>query len=208
MNNLPSLKLLGVIIYEWLKWKNQYISLTEKLAGGVSSLKILKDVLPQSKLCEVYRATFESHLSHRNVVWGSLSSAELQTPQRLQNRPLSIIESARFMDLWPKNWLNVENLIRFYRSAVVYKILIKLWPESLWNMLQLRSSLSNYDTKNDKDRHIPKTKFEFSKKGFRYVGIGARNDIQIYVRELPWLSLFKSHLKRHLMSNENYFTYR
>ena len=44
-------KSLGVIIDEGLKWKDQYKSLTGKLAGGLSSLKRLKDVLPQSKLC-------------------------------------------------------------------------------------------------------------------------------------------------------------
>ena len=72
-----------------------------------------------------------------NVVWGSLSSAELQALQRLQNRALSIIESARFKDPWPKKWLNVESLIRFDRSVLVYKIFNKLCPESLWNMFQL-----------------------------------------------------------------------
>ena len=61
---------LGVIVDEGLKWKDQYKSLTGKLAGGLSSLKKLKDVLPQSKLCDVYHALFESHLRYGNVVWG------------------------------------------------------------------------------------------------------------------------------------------
>ena len=94
INDLPSLKLndteikrvgkvksLGVIVDEGLKWKDQLKSLTGKLAG-LSSLKILKDVLPQSKLCDVYRALFECHLRHGNVVWGSLSSGELKALQR------------------------------------------------------------------------------------------------------------------------------
>ena len=41
-------------------------------------------------------------------------------------------------------------------------------------MLQFRSSLSNDNTKNDKDL---KVKHEFSKKGFQYAGIRAWNDI-------------------------------
>ena len=51
-------KSLGVIVDEGLKYK----SLTGKLVGGLSSLKKLKDVLPRSKLCDVYHALFESHL--------------------------------------------------------------------------------------------------------------------------------------------------
>ena len=53
---------------ERLKWKNQVKSSTEKLAGGLSSLKKLKYVLPQSNPCDVYRALFESHLRYGNIV--------------------------------------------------------------------------------------------------------------------------------------------
>ena len=97
----------------------------------------LKDGFPQSKLCDIYRALIEGHLRHGNVVWRSLSSAELQTLERLQNRALSIIESARFKDTWDKNFLNVETLfalivlfwfIRFSRSKAekVYGVCFNL----------------------------------------------------------------------------------
>ena len=69
-------------------------------------------------------------------------------------------------------------------------------------MFQFRSSLSNYNTRNDKDQHIPKVKHEFSKKGFQYAGIRAWNDIPNNMRELSLLSLLKSKLRRHLMSNK------
>ena len=51
--------------------------------------------------------------------------------------------------------------------------------------------------------HSPEVELEFSKKEFQYAGIRAWNDIPIDIRELSLLSLFKSHLKRRLMSNEN-----
>ena len=79
-------------------------------------------------LCDVYCALFESHIRYGNVVWGSLSSTELQTLQRLQNRALSIIASARYKDPWPKNWLNFENLILVDQPMLVYKILNKAMP--------------------------------------------------------------------------------
>ena len=195
-------KSLGVIIDEGLKWKDQYKSLTGKLAGGLSSLNKFKDVLPQSKLCDVYHALFESHIRYGNVVWGSISSSELQALQRLQNRALSIIERARFKDPWPKKWLSVVNLVRFDRCVMVYKILNKQCPESLWNMFQQRCSISNYDMRNYRDLHIPKLNLEVTKKGLHYSGIKAWNDIPVNLRELPSLRLFKTHLKRHLMTDE------
>ena len=86
-----------------LKLNDPYKSLTKKLAGGLSSLKKLKDVVSQSKLCDAYDALFESNLRYGNLAWRSISSSELKTLQRFQNRALSITKSARFKDQSPKN---------------------------------------------------------------------------------------------------------
>ena len=144
----------------------------------------------------------KSHIRYGNNVWGSISSSELQALQRLQNRALSIIERARFNDEWPKKWLSVVNLVRDDRCVMVYKILNKQCPESFWNMFQQRCSISNYNTRNYRDLHIPKLNLESTKKGFHYSGIKAWNDIPVNIRELPSLRLFKTHLKRHLMTDE------
>ena len=66
-----------------------------------------------------------SHIRYGDVVWGTISSSELQALQSLQNRALSIIDRARFQDLWPKKWLSVRNLIRFDRCVMVYNTAIK-----------------------------------------------------------------------------------
>ena len=70
-------------------------------------------------------------------------------------------------------------------------------------MFQLRSSLSNCNTRNYKDIHIPTLKLESTKKGFQYAGIKAWNNISVSMRELSSLSLSESHLKKLFMSNEN-----
>ena len=131
IKHVEKTKSLCVIIDEGLKWKDQYKSLIGKLAGGLSSLKKRKDVLPQSKFCDVYHALFESHIRYGNAVWGIISSSELQVSQSLHNRALSSIDRARFQGLWPKKWLSVMNLIRFDRCVMVYKIVNKQCPESL-----------------------------------------------------------------------------
>ena len=82
---LVKIKSLGVTIDERLKWTDQYRSVIGQLAGGVASLKKLKDILPQSKLCGVYHALFESHLRYGGVGRGSISSSELEALQSLQN---------------------------------------------------------------------------------------------------------------------------
>ena len=148
-------KSLGIIVDEGLSWKDQYKFLLGKLASGLSSLKNLKDKLPQSNLCDVYRALFESH-----VIWESLSATNFHTLQRLQNRAISIIERAKIKDYWQNNVLNIETPIRFDRSVMVYKIVNNLCPESLWDMYEQRRNLSRYNTRNSRDLDIPKVNLQ------------------------------------------------
>ena len=118
-------KSLGVIVDKNLSWKEHFKSLKDKVTSGLSALKKLKklkNILPQSKLCEIYHALFESHLRYGNVVWGSLPNTKLQTLQRLQNRAFPIIENARLKDPWNNNGLRVYQIIYFDRSIMVHKI--------------------------------------------------------------------------------------
>ena len=127
-----------------------------KVCGGLSFLKKLKNVIPHSQLCSVFHAIVESHPRYADTL------------QRLHNRAHAIIENASIKDEWSSNWLSVENLIRFDRSVMAYKILNKLSPESLWDKYQYRSAYSNYITRNCKDLQIPRLKIEHAKKGFYY----------------------------------------
>ena len=68
------MKSLGIIVDEGLSWKDEYKSLLGKLAGGRSSLKILKDILPQSRLGYIYRALFKNHLRYGDVMLRNLSA--------------------------------------------------------------------------------------------------------------------------------------
>ena len=121
IKRVPKSKSLGVIIDESLTWDEQFKAVKSKVCGGLSALKKLKNIIPQSQLCSVFHAIVESHLRYAEVIWGSLSKTKLDTLQRLHNRAHAIIENARIKDEWSSNWLRVENLIRFDRSVMAYK---------------------------------------------------------------------------------------
>jgi hypothetical protein len=193
-------KSLGVTVDENLKWDEQYKIVKGKICGGLASLKKLKNIIPQTKLCSVYYAIVESHLRYANVIWGSLPKTKLDNLQRLQDRARSIIESARFKDNWSCDWLSVENLIHFDRSVMTYKIMNKLSPESLWDKFQQRSSQSNYATRHCRDLLIPRLNTEHAKKGYYYSAVKVWNDIPVNIRELPTISRFKKELKEYLKS--------
>ena len=63
-------KSLGVLIDEKLNWEEQYRRTKGKISGGFAAPKGLKNVIPQSQLCNVYYALIESHLRYAEVIWG------------------------------------------------------------------------------------------------------------------------------------------
>ena len=69
-----------------------------KMSGGLAAPKELKNVVPQSQLCNVYYALIESHLRYADVVWGSMSKIEPAALQRLQDRGYSIISNHEWQD--------------------------------------------------------------------------------------------------------------
>ena len=193
-------KSLGVIVDEGLNWEEQFKTIKGKVSGGLTSLKKLKNILPQSQLSNVYRALVESHMRYADVIWGSLTHSKKESLQRLQDRAIFIIETARIKDKWSNNLLSAEQLVMFDRAVMAYKIMNRLCPENLWNKFQRRSHYSNYNTRFCRDLQIPRYNLEYAKKGFSYSALKVWNEIPISIRELPTLCRFKKRLKMHLMS--------
>ena len=193
-------KSLGLIIDEKLNWDEQFKRTKGKMSGGLVALKKLKNIVPQSQLCNVYHALIESHLRYGDVIWGGLSKTKLAALQRLQDRACSIISNARIKDSWSASWLNVVNLFRYDRNVMTYKIVNRLCPESLWDKYQQRSFHSTYNTRHCKDLQIPRYRTEFAKKGFHYAALTSWNDTPAEIRQLPTLDRFKKQLKTHLKS--------
>ena len=62
IKRVAKIKYLGININESLNWEEQYKTVKKELKGGISSLRKLKDILPQRKLEQVYKVLFEGHL--------------------------------------------------------------------------------------------------------------------------------------------------
>ena len=75
IKRMEKIKYLLININESINCEEQHKTVKNKLKGGISSLRKLKGILPQRKLEQVYKALFESHLCHFDIVWNSLSDA-------------------------------------------------------------------------------------------------------------------------------------
>ena len=94
-------------------------------------MKKLTGILPQSMLFQVYKALVESHLRYADAVWGSLSNAKISALHRLQNRAFDIIEASKIKDSLIRPTFSIDQIFQFDRSVQMFKIIIKICPESL-----------------------------------------------------------------------------
>ena len=131
IKRVKKVKYLGITVDENLTWNEQYKNLKGKIKNALSSLRKLKNILPQSKLDQVYKVLLESHLRYSDELWGSLSNTKLDHLQRLQTRARTLIEGSRLRDGWRCNWLSVQNLIKFDRAVMIYKMMNGLCPDNL-----------------------------------------------------------------------------
>ena len=102
ISRVTKTKYLGLNIDENLSWKDQYKKVNAKVKSGLSALRKMKDILPQSKLAAVYRALIESHLRYGNIIWGCISDTKINTLQKLKSRAKTLIEKAKYKDGWIK----------------------------------------------------------------------------------------------------------
>ena len=159
-------KYLGITVDENLSWAAHFQKLKSKMKSGLSSIRKLKNILPQTKLDQVYRSLLESHLRYCNEIWGSLSNTKIDHLQRLQNRARALIESSRLKDDRRCNWLSVSSLIKYDKAIMIYKIINDSCPDSLKGRFSTRSLLSTYALRNSLDINLRRLNLEFSNKSF------------------------------------------
>ncbi len=198
LSRVHKTKYLGIQIDESLNWDAQYKVVKKKLKAGLASLRKLRDILPQSKLAQVYKALFESHLRYANAIWGHILSTNLDHLQTLQDRALKLIQSANIKDGWTYNWLNVRSLITYDKLLMTYKIVNGQCPEKLKGKFKLISQISNYQARNSDPLQIPRPRLEITKKSFSYSAVKSWNNLPTTIRGIDSLRVFKTSLKTHL----------
>ena len=114
-------KYVGLTVDDSLNWNEQYESVKGKVVGGLAALRKLKNILPQSKLLDVYSALVERHLRYANVVWGALPSTKLSTLQKYQNRVFNLIESSKIVDAYNRSVLDARELVLYCRAIMTFK---------------------------------------------------------------------------------------
>jgi len=77
INQITSIKYLGVIIDDTLKWKPQVEKICSKLASGCWALYQVRKFVNQKTLMMIYYSFIHSHLNYCISSWGGTSESTL-----------------------------------------------------------------------------------------------------------------------------------
>ena len=99
IEQVPSVKSLGIYIDENLWWHSHIDKLCKKIASTIGAIKRVKPFAPQSTLLNVYISLVQSHFHYCSLVWGNWGKTLSNKLQKLQNRSARVITSSNF-DVW------------------------------------------------------------------------------------------------------------
>ena len=89
IEQVPTVKSLGIYIDENLTWYPHIDKLCKKIASTTGAIKRVKPFVPQSNLLNIYNSLVQSHFDYCSLVWGNCGKT---LSNKLQNRKTMLHE--------------------------------------------------------------------------------------------------------------------
>ena len=89
IEQVPSVKSLGIYIDENLRWHSHIDKLCKKIASAIGAIKRVKPFVPQSTLLDIYNSLAQPHFDYCSLVWGNCGKT---LSNKLQNRKTMLHE--------------------------------------------------------------------------------------------------------------------
>ena len=86
LTSAHSVKYLGVLLHEHLKWTKQVTKVKIKLNRATDILSKLQDMTNRNTIKMIYHSLFGSHLHYGAQLWGQINTENQKQIELLQNR--------------------------------------------------------------------------------------------------------------------------
>ena len=168
INIKHSAKYLGLVIDEWLKWKEHYDILRAKLERSTGLLAKLRYFVSQNLLRTVYFAIFDSYLRYGCQVWGQHNDSNNNEIAKLQDKAVRIISfkdrNTPYEPLYKdRKIIRFFYLVSYYTCLFVAEHLNQNLPSSSGNYFSYMSHQHNHSTRGalKKLMNVPQSKTSF-----------------------------------------------
>ena len=96
IEQVSSVKSLGIYVDENLTWHFHIDKLCKKIASAIGAIKRVKPFVPQSTLLSIYNSLVQPHFDYCSLVWGNSGKTSSNKLQKLQNRAARVITSSSY----------------------------------------------------------------------------------------------------------------
>ena len=122
-----SVKFLGVVIDERLSWRDHISSLSKIISKNIGIINKVKYILSTDVLMTLYNALVLSHLSYNCLVWGWASTSALDHISKLQKRIARIITKSSFLAhsdplFYKLNMLKISDICKLQTAMILYRL--------------------------------------------------------------------------------------
>ena len=195
-------KLLGVVIYSKLNWKDHVAMVQSKLSKSIAIMHKPKHLLDRRSGMILYFSLFLPYLSYCFEVWGNTYSSNIKNVYILQKKAVRIVCNVDYQH--PSNVLfrelhvlKLHDLIELRTAMIMYKAKTGCLPVNLQTMFHM--SLERiHDTRNSKNVRQVFARTTKKANCIRVHGIKLWNKIQDRIRKSHNLHTFKKRFSKQL----------
>jgi exonuclease III len=205
LEQVKSMKYLGTIIDEDLKWNEHLNALARKININNARLRRVQSILPLNIRCKIHNALNVPVLDYASTVWGSFSCNISKFISRLEHmsaRALSgnydffnVRGESLMADL---NMRSFEYRLRYHKALLMFKAIHGLVPNFLMNYILFNYEISqrNLRSFDNMTLYKPKPNCEKFKKSLMYSGPEVWNTLPLRLKEQTSVDSFKRMYKK------------
>ena len=179
IEQVKSIKYLGIIIQENLKWNDYLRQLCKSVAYKIYCLGKLRKFLNMSLLNTIYKSTIQPCLDYGISVWGNCPN-KLKLPLlRLQKRAARHVTSnydyinTSGLDLMKNlSWQKIDDRRDYFLSTLMYQCINGLAPSRLCNEIEMYFDRHGINIRNANSLNVipPKPNTQLYCQSFKYAG--------------------------------------
>ena len=204
LTEVKSIKYLGLIIDNKLKWIDHISHVKNKISRGIGIIRKAKAFVNKKCLHDLYYSFIYPYFLYCIEVWGNAVDSHLQPLCTLQNKIIRLVSFSYFRAHADTLFIKLEILplhkIFLHRiSLMMYKYTHNMLPPAMNEMYIRNDEVHNYNTRQSKLLHIPNGSHI---KNFRYRSVLLYNEL--IARNINFnvsLPKFKKIVKRFLLHN-------
>ena len=196
IQQVSSVKSLGVHIDENLSWTIHIEKIAKKIASGIGAIKRCRPFVNLTILETVFNALVQPYFNYCSEVWGHCNKSLSNKLQKLQNRAARILTFSSYDSsadpLFERlNWKRLDIQRQIQLITMVYKSIHGLAPNylgSLFNKYDPPYHLRNSENK----LAVPLPRTNFLKNSFSYNGAVIWNTLSPELRQAKSLKSFRN----------------